>query len=141
MILMLRLKAEVKSLWSKYIGLHTCYNGNNKKMQKCKFQLIFKYKSQFGLSSATRGYEAGITSNRISARYGEFGTWSCTHRPSRHGSRFCIKYLKDFENNKRKINLIYIFFIILKRMSEYRYKMGNWGEVVTRQPQGNLWLD
>ena len=43
--------------------------------------------SQFGSQSATRLREAGIASNRGSARRGEYVPGSCTHRPSSHGSR------------------------------------------------------
>ncbi|KAL4462271.1 hypothetical protein ABPG72_001064 [Tetrahymena utriculariae] len=41
-ILLQGLQAEVKSLWSLYVGLHTCYKGKNKKTQKINFQQIFK---------------------------------------------------------------------------------------------------
>ena len=50
--------------------------------------LISKKPSQFGLESATRLHEVGIASNRRSACYGEYVPGSCTHCPSRHGSRF-----------------------------------------------------
>ena len=46
---------------------------------------------QFGLHSATRVHEAGITSNRGSACHGEYVPGSCTHRPSHHGSWFYLK--------------------------------------------------
>src|SRR6056300_892684 len=46
---------------------------------------------QFGLHSATRVHEAGITSNRGSACHGECVPGSCTHRPSHHGSWFYLK--------------------------------------------------
>ena len=39
--------------------------------------------SYFGLFSATREHEVGITSNRGSARHGEIVPGSCTPRPSR----------------------------------------------------------
>ena len=45
----------------------------------------------FGLQTAIRLYEGGITSNRKSACYGEFVLRPCTHRPSHAGSRFCLK--------------------------------------------------
>jgi len=35
-------EAEVKSLWSMYVGLHTCYKGKNKKLQQRKLELILK---------------------------------------------------------------------------------------------------
>ena len=47
--------------------------------------------SQFGLHSATRVHEAGIASNRGSARRGEYVPGSCTHRPSHHGSWLHLK--------------------------------------------------
>jgi len=34
--------AEVKSLWSMYVGLHTCYKGENNELLKRKLELIFK---------------------------------------------------------------------------------------------------
>ena len=43
-------------------------------------------RSQFGLQAATRLHEAGIASNRGSARRGEYVPGSCTHRPSHHES-------------------------------------------------------
>ena len=48
---------------------------------------IPKITSQFGLQSATRLHEAGIASNRGSARRGEYVPGPCTHRPSHHPSR------------------------------------------------------
>ena len=33
---------EVKSLWSLYVGLHTCYNGKNKGLLKSNLKLISK---------------------------------------------------------------------------------------------------
>jgi hypothetical protein len=65
---------------------------------------------QFGLKSATRLHEAGIASNRRSARYGEYVPGPCTHRPSRHGSWGHPKSsLEDAEG-----------------------ETNDWGEVVTR---------
>lgn len=43
--------------------------------------------SKFRLFSAIREHEGGITSNRGSARHGEFVPEPCTHRPSRSGNR------------------------------------------------------
>ena len=42
---------------------------------------------QFGSEAATRLREAGVASNRGSARRGEYVPGSCTHRPSHHPSR------------------------------------------------------
>lgn len=33
---------EVKSLWSAYLGLHTCYKGKNKKLRKSNLEQILK---------------------------------------------------------------------------------------------------
>src|SRR6056300_215487 len=66
---------------------------------------------QFGLHSATRVHEAGITSNRGSACHGECVPGSCTHRPSHHGSWFYLK--ARFQTLDHGI-------------------VSDWGEVVTR---------
>ena len=42
---------------------------------------------QFRLFSATREHEAGITSNRGSARHGEYVPEPCTPRPSHNENR------------------------------------------------------
>ena len=60
-------------------------------LQSRKAELISKNRPQFGLRAATRPHEAGIASNRGSARRGEYVIEPCTHRPSRQGSR---EYLK-----------------------------------------------
>jgi hypothetical protein len=58
---------DVKSSWPLRPGQHTCYNGAYRASPTCKSKPIAKSASQFGLGSATRPYEAGIASNRISA--------------------------------------------------------------------------
>ena len=35
-------KDDVKSVWPLWAGLHSCYNGNNNKLQKCQLELILK---------------------------------------------------------------------------------------------------
>ncbi len=77
---------DVKSSWPLCPGLHTCYNGRYKPSQTCEGELIGKSRPQFGLESATRLHEAGIASNRGSARRGEYVPGPCTHRPSHHES-------------------------------------------------------
>jgi len=77
---------DVKSSWPLCPGLHTCYNGRYKALQTREREPIAKSRSQFGLESATRLHEAGIASNRRSARCGEYVPGSCTHRPSHHES-------------------------------------------------------
>ena len=83
---------DVKSVCPLCPGLHTCYNGRYNGLLPCKGKLIPKNRSQFRLESATRLYEVGISSNRGSARRGEYVPGSCTHRPSHHGSRPHPKY-------------------------------------------------
>jgi hypothetical protein len=78
---------DVKSSWPLCPGLHTCYNGRHKELRSREAELISKSRSQFGLQSATRLHEAGIASNRGSARRGEYVPGPCTHRPSHHESR------------------------------------------------------
>ena len=77
---------DVKSSWPLYPGLHTYYNGWHKESQTREGEPISKNHSQFGLESATRLHEAGIASNRRSARCGEYVPGPCTHRPSHHPS-------------------------------------------------------
>ena len=76
---------------------------------------ISKSISQSGLKSATRLHEAGIASNRGSARHGEYVPGSCTHRPSHHES---WRYQKSPEANLREAGA--------DGMAD------DWGEVVTR---------
>ncbi len=78
---------DVKTSWPLCPGLRTCYNGRHKELQNREVELISKNRSQFGLQSATRLHEAGIASNRGSARRGEYVPGPCTHRPSHHESR------------------------------------------------------
>ncbi len=77
---------DVKSARPLCPGLHTCYNGRYNELQYREVELISKNRSQFGLESATRLHEAGIASNRGSARHGEYVPGPCTHRPSHHPS-------------------------------------------------------
>ena len=60
--------ADVKSAWSLYPGLHTCYNGHKQRAsQTRKGKQISEMCPQWGLRSATRPHERGIGSNRGSA--------------------------------------------------------------------------
>ena len=85
---------DVKSSWLLRVGLHTCYNGNYRGERDREVEPILKKLSQFRLFSATREHEVGIASNRGSACRGEYVPGSCTHRPSRHGSWFCLTALR-----------------------------------------------
>ena len=58
---------DVKSSWPLCPGLHTCYNGRYKGQRSREVEPIPESRSQFGLESATRLYEAGIASNRVPA--------------------------------------------------------------------------
>ncbi len=84
---------DVKSSWPLCPGQHTCYNGRYKGKRDREVEQIPKSRPQFGLESETRLHEAGITSNRRSARCGEYVPGPCTHRPSHHPSRFHPKSL------------------------------------------------
>ena len=59
---------DVKSVWPLYLGLHTCYNAHYKALPNREVELIAKKWAQFRLESATRLHEAGIASNRRSAK-------------------------------------------------------------------------
>ena len=84
---------DVKSSWPLYPGLHTCYNGRYRGLLTSDGELISESLSQFELKSATRLHEAGIASNRRSARCGEYVPGPCTHRPSHHESQLHQKSL------------------------------------------------
>src|SRR5712692_10925573 len=77
---------DVKSSWPLCPGLHTCYNGRYRASRTREGEPIAKSRSQFGLQAATRLHEAGIASNRVSERRGEYVPGPCTHRPSHHES-------------------------------------------------------
>ena len=78
---------DVKSSCPLCLGLHTCYNGRYNGKRRSDLEQIPINRSQFGLQAATRLHEVGVASNRESERRGECVPGSCTHRPSRHGSR------------------------------------------------------
>ena len=59
---------DVKSSWPLCPGRHTCYNGRHKRQLTSDSWRILKSRSQFGLQSETRLHEAGIASNRRSAK-------------------------------------------------------------------------
>ena len=59
---------DVKSSWPLCPGRHTCYNGRHNGKRPRERKRILKSRSQFGLQSATRLHEAGIASNRGSAK-------------------------------------------------------------------------
>ena len=59
---------DVKSAWPLHLGLHTCYNGRYRPLRDREVEEIGKKRPQFGLQAATRLHEAGIASNRRSAK-------------------------------------------------------------------------
>ena len=77
---------DVKSSCLKRLGLHTCYNGENREKRSSDTEQNLKKTPQFGLQAATRLHEAGVASNRESACRGEYVPGPCTHRPSHHES-------------------------------------------------------
>ena len=93
---------DVKSSWPLWAGLHTCYNGGDSGFSaKGQPGANPQKPSQFGLHSATRVHEAGIASNRGSARRGEYVPGPCTHRPSHHGSWFYLKPARQPQGGSR----------------------------------------
>ena len=78
---------DVKSSWPLCPGLHTCYNGPDRASPLREQAPIAETGPQSGLRAATRPHEGGVASNPESACRGECVPGSCTHRPSRHGSR------------------------------------------------------
>jgi hypothetical protein len=79
---------------------------------------------QFGLEAATRLHEAGVASNRGSARRGECVPGPCTHRPSHHPSRLHPKSPAQ-----------------PAREGGAEGVEGKGGEVVTRYPYENVRMD
>ena len=69
------------------LGYTRATMGTNKEQRSRKAEQISKKYSQFGLWAATRPHEVGVASNPESECRGECVPGSCTHRPSRHGSR------------------------------------------------------
>src|SRR6476659_1206611 len=59
---------DVKSAWPLRLGLHTCYNGRHRGQLTREGARIPQSRPQFGLQAATRLHEAGIASNRRSAK-------------------------------------------------------------------------
>ena len=78
---------DVKSSCPLCPGPHTCYNGRYRGLRPREGERIPQSRPQFGSEAATRLREAGVASNRGSARRGEYVPGPCTHRPSHHPSR------------------------------------------------------
>ena len=69
------------------LGYKRATMDRNKEMRISNEELTSKNYSQFGLRVETHPHEEGVASNPESACRGECVPGSCTHRPSRHGSR------------------------------------------------------
>jgi hypothetical protein len=84
---------DVKSAWLLRLGQHTRYNGQHSAWRPGNGKLIVQSWPQCRSGAATRPREAGVASNRVSARRGEYVPGPCTHRPSRHGSGERLKFV------------------------------------------------
>ena len=91
---------DVKSSCPLWLGLHTYYNGLNRRKQNREVERNPKSSPQFGLQAETRLHEVGIASNRRSAYCGEYVPGPCTHRPSHHGSRSHPKSRKGLRRGR-----------------------------------------
>ena len=105
-----------------YILGYTYYNGRDNECKPAKASQSQNL-SQFGLYSATRVHEGGIASNRWSAYSGEYVPGSCTHCPSHHGSRSSLSRYSNLQDE------------------DAEGRVGDQGEVVTRQPYWKVWLE
>ena len=94
---------DVKSSCPLCPGLHTCYNGRYNGLRPGDRKRIPQSRPQFGSEAATRLREAGVASNRGSARRGEYVPGPCTHRPSHHPSRLHPKPpAEPFQGRRRR---------------------------------------
>ena len=77
---------DVKSAWSLWVGLHTCYNGNYNRKQIRKLERILKYclSPDCSLQLENMKLESLVIAGQLHS--GEFVPGPCTHRPSYHGS-------------------------------------------------------
>ena len=92
---------DVKSACPLWPGPHTCYNGDYREKRCREAERIPQRPPQFGLESAIRLHEVGITSNRGSACRGEYVPGVCTHRPSNHERWQCLKPLAQPKGGRR----------------------------------------
>ena len=80
--------ADVKSAWSLYLGLHTCYNeGNN-----VSCHVVRRSKSHKSILSGDWGLQLDPMNAELvvivgQSYHGEYVLASCTHRPSSQQSR------------------------------------------------------
>ena len=84
---------DVKSSCPLRPGLHTCYNGYDKKLPVCENELISKHilSSDCRLQLAYMKVESLVIAGQLYC--GESVPGPCTHRPSHHGSWLYPKLL------------------------------------------------
>ena len=84
---------DVKSSWLLRVGLHTCYNGSYREERSCEAEPILKscLSSDCSLQLENMKLESLVKAYQL--RRLEYVPGSCTHRPSRHGSLFCLTAL------------------------------------------------
>ena len=86
---------DVKSVWPLRPGLHTCYNARHNRKQNREMEQILKTgpSSDCSLQLDYMKSESLVMAHQLRRR--EYVPRPCTHRPSRHGSRFCPKYVSQ----------------------------------------------
>ena len=84
---------DVKSVWPLRLGLHTCYNAMYRRMQSREGELTLKAlpSSDCSLQFDCMKSESLVMAYQLRRR--EYVPGPCTHRPSRHESRFYLKYV------------------------------------------------
>ena len=82
---------DVKSARPLRPGLHTCYNGRYRELILCKHDLILKSgpSSDWGLQPDPTKLDSLVIAHQ--PWRGEYVPGPCTHRPSSHESRGCLK--------------------------------------------------
>ena len=82
---------DVKSARPLRPGLHTCYNGWYRESVHRKLHLIMKsiLSSDWGLQPDPMKLDSLVIAHQ--PWRGEYVPGPCTHRPSSHGSRVCLK--------------------------------------------------
>ena len=85
--------ADVKSAWSLYLGLHTCYNGGDN--ESC--HVVRRSKSHKLILSGDWGLQLDPMNAELvvivgQSYHGEYVLASCTHRPSSQQSRAYLNF-------------------------------------------------
>ena len=86
---------DVKSARPLRPGLHTCYNGSYRVLCVCKYVLIIKMilSSDWGLQPDPMKLDSLVIAHQ--PWRGEYVPGPCTHRPSSHESRGCLKSVTE----------------------------------------------